>query len=494
MVTNYEKETFDWTTKISDNEIAFIIADADKVVYVWNGQKASNVKKYKGGTMATKIKSLYQLYGFRTSTINQGEEVGTLKTEIENLLEGKGSAPVEDAIKAPPKAGPSIAERAQARSTQPAPAIASKATMARASHVDHVETAETPSIPEPGAGKRIKDLETELENEKKKSAHRNTKLKEEMDDLKAKYEKQIADLNAEISSIRKGTVDVAKHEAEIAQLKGEKESLNVLIEGLKKQLEEKEEAAKDKVEALKSTESLQAELDALKGVKDKIVEKENVISGLEKKNHDLTTTITSLQAEIAALKAKAEGAAESKAALGDVEALKQQVATLQKELEAEREKAKDAREKIAEYEEKLKTLENKAASAKEESQIAQRKLIEQKEAAKQMEGLDFASLDEVDTKPSAGGGNGLSFVTPNSGGELGVEIDPLTDLRSFLNTVDPSKQLDPELKGLLDIVSRKIENDADILGDLQRVKKKIKDKALESLIDDAIKSIKNVKK
>jgi hypothetical protein len=44
-------------------------------------------------------------------------------------------------------------------------------------------------------------------------------------------------------------------------------------------------------------------------------------------------------------------------------------------------------------------------------------------------------------------------------------IDPLSGLRSFLNTVDTSKHLDPELKKLLDSISKKIEADEEIIDD-----------------------------
>ncbi len=471
IITDLDRETFDWTTKISESEIAFIISDSDKIVYVWNGQKASNVKKYKGGTLATKIKSLYQLYGFKTQTVNQGEEVGTLKAEIGNLLTGKGTSAPEES-KGQPKPAPTVSERA----TRPAP-------VARAAHVEKTEAS---IFAAPSTGTQLKELENELENEKKKSAHKYTKLKEEMDATKEKYEKQIAGLQADIAAARKGTVDIEKHNADIAQLKGEKDSLNVLIEGLKKELEQREEADK-KIAAL------QAELDVMKADKAKLAGVDGIKAGLEKKNAELAGQVFKLQAEIGTLKAKADSGEKQKAAAGDVEDLKSQIESLQKSLDAERKKSKEAIDKISDSEEKLTKLENKAASAKEESTVAQRKLIEQKEAAKQMNGLDFASLDEVETKPAGAGGASLAFVNPYLGGELDGEIDPLTDLRSFLNTVDPSKPLDPELKSLLDIVSKKIETEEEIIPDLQKIKKKVKDKKLESLLDEAIKRIKDAR-
>jgi hypothetical protein len=266
--------------------------------------------------------------------------------------------------------------------------------------------------------------------------------------------------------------------------------LNVLVEGLKKELEQKEAEAKGGAEADKKIAALQAELDGLKGVKAKLVDADGLKAGLEKKNAVLASTVSSLQAEVAVLKAKAESTEGQKAASGEIDGLKKKVESLQKSLDEESKKSKQAQDKVDEYEEKLKKLENKAASAKEETHVAQRKLIEQKEAAKQMDGLDFASLDEVETKPAAAGGASLAFVNPYSGGELGGEIDPLTDLKSFLNTVDPSKPLDPELKSLLDIISKKIESDDQIIPDLQKIKKKVKDKKLESLLDATIKKIK----
>ncbi|MEX2684427.1 MAG: hypothetical protein Q6373_022845 [Candidatus Sigynarchaeota archaeon] len=461
-----------------------MISDSDKVVYVWNGQKASNVKKYKGGTLATKIKSLYQLYGFKTQTVNQGEEIGALKAEIDLLLEGKGTLPPDESIKAPAKVAPLPAERI----SRPGPA--SHAAPVRAARAESVEVRPAPA---PGKDLRVGQLEAELEEEKKKSQHKVAKLKEEMDALKEKYEKQIAELNAEIAAARKDVVDIGKYNADIAQLKGEKDSLNVLIEGLKKELEQKESEAKGGADASLKISELQNELDSIKA---KLADVESQKAALEKKNTDLAAEVSSLRAEIDVLKAKAESAEQRNATRGEIDDLKQQIDTLQKQLADERKKAKEAQEKIAESEEKIKKLENTAASAKEETHAAQRELIEQKATVKQKEeaeGLDFASLDEVEAKSPGAGGAGLAFVNPYSGGELGGEIDPLTDLKSFLNTVDPSKPLDPELKSLLDIVSKKIENDSEILGDLQKIKKKVKDKKLEALLDGTIKKIKEMR-
>ena len=98
IVANFDKEEFDWTTKIDDSDIAFIIDDIEKIVYVWNGQKVSMLKKYKGGTLATKVKSSYQFYGFKTIIVNQGEETGPLRAEVDALLAGSGAALSDDEL------------------------------------------------------------------------------------------------------------------------------------------------------------------------------------------------------------------------------------------------------------------------------------------------------------------------------------------------------------------------------------------------------------
>ena len=97
-VVDFDKELFDWTTKIKDDEIAFVIDDIEKIVYVWNGQNVSMLRKYKGGTLATKIKSAYQFYGFKTITVNQGEETGPLRAEVDALLAGTGTGLSEEEV------------------------------------------------------------------------------------------------------------------------------------------------------------------------------------------------------------------------------------------------------------------------------------------------------------------------------------------------------------------------------------------------------------
>ena len=87
IVKDFEEEIFDRTSEITENDIAFIISEAERIIYSWNGQHTSILKKYKAGTLSTKIKSQYQFYGFKTITVNQGEEKGALKEEVGRLLE-----------------------------------------------------------------------------------------------------------------------------------------------------------------------------------------------------------------------------------------------------------------------------------------------------------------------------------------------------------------------------------------------------------------------
>ncbi len=100
----------------------------------------------------------------------------------------------------------------------------------------------------------------------------------------------------------------------------------------------------------------------------------------------------------------------------------------------------------------------------------------------------------IPEESSAADGSGLLFVNPYATGEIGAKIDPLQDLKSFLNNVDPSKPLDPELKKLLEIIAENMENDDDVLKDLRTIKKSVKDKKVEELIEETIKKINQKKK
>ncbi|HME56677.1 MAG TPA: hypothetical protein VKM55_31035 [Candidatus Lokiarchaeia archaeon] len=478
-VTDLEKETFDYTTQITDDEIAFIISEPEKTIFVWNGQKASMVQKYKAGTLATKIKSLYHFYGFKTQTVNQGEEIGALREEVESLLQGSGTGAGEE-VEAP-------AKKAPAPVVKKAPTAAKAGSSARASVPAKVATpakaAPAKAAPAGGADKRVKELQEELENERKKSAQKYGKLTEEMDELKGNLESQIAGLQEELEAVKNQATAATDSEGVISKLKDEKESLQVVIDGLKRELEAKEGAAGEE------------DIAALKAKNDELA---SLSEGLEKKSSDLEATISSLQAEITDLKAKGENAAPQETSSEELDELKKRVADLEETMESERKKAS---EQASEYEDKIKEYEDKIAAVKEESTGKMRELIEEQEASKPVpspsvpspapmpaENLDFASLDELESNSSDK--SNLAFVNPYAASEIGGKVDPLTDLKSFLNTVDPSKPIDPELKRLLELLSKQIEDDEEIVKDLVKIKKKVKDKKLDALLDDTIKKIK----
>jgi carnitine O-acetyltransferase len=124
-IRDLERNIFDWTTKITDGDVAFIIDQDRTVLYVFNGSRTSMLKKYEAGVIAPKIKSALQLYPYKIVVIDQGEEPGELKAEIDNLLRGEGTPIPEEergnlasavetlaAVKADSAAGPTGDEKA----------------------------------------------------------------------------------------------------------------------------------------------------------------------------------------------------------------------------------------------------------------------------------------------------------------------------------------------------------------------------------------------
>jgi uncharacterized small protein (DUF1192 family) len=185
IVKDYNKETFDWTPEITENDIAFIISESEKTIYAWIGQRASIHKKYKAGTLSTKIKSQYQLYGFKTMTVNQGEEIGALKEEVERLQSGSGTMPTEEEL---------VASKAPSAAQKPSPRAAAKpAAPAKAGKV-----VATPS----GGGAfevKNKQLQADLDAEKKKSQQLSAE-NEELKETIASLQSEIADLKAKLES------------------------------------------------------------------------------------------------------------------------------------------------------------------------------------------------------------------------------------------------------------------------------------------------------
>nr|MDO8115705.1 hypothetical protein [Candidatus Sigynarchaeota archaeon] len=426
VVKSFENETFDWSNKVTEDEIAFIVDEADRIIYVWIGQNTSIVKKYKGGTLATKIKSQYQFYGFKTQTVNQGEETGSLKEEVARLLGGKGSAPSESekAAKAP------VAAPTPSPAPAPAPRPVEHALIAQR------EAEFPPAKPSVSASSnRIKELEEELENEKKLSVHRATKMKEERETLKADLEAQIHRLAGELDDAKKAADEARK----AAEMKPQVDP------GIQQKIEH-----------------LQQELNNFKEIQAKHDELLSLSEGLEKNNKDLKNTISALQSEITELKSRLEAAGKVPGASDEIQKLKD---NLEKEkiasIDARVESKKKLEATIAEYENKVKALENKVASYKEQLEKNQRDTMKKEEGpvaplpavpkpASAENELDFITIPEEDAPADNAG---LLFVNPYATGEIGSKIDPLQDLKSFLNTVDPSKPLDPELKKLLEIIA-----------------------------------------
>ncbi|MHA1699653.1 MAG: hypothetical protein ACTSWN_12485 [Promethearchaeota archaeon] len=95
IIKDYRTDLVDWTTKIEDTDVAFIIDDARKVINVWNGKNASMINKYKAGMIAFQIKSKYNFYAYKIVIVNQGEESGPLKVEVEKLLKNQGTPAIQ---------------------------------------------------------------------------------------------------------------------------------------------------------------------------------------------------------------------------------------------------------------------------------------------------------------------------------------------------------------------------------------------------------------
>ncbi len=352
---------FDWSNKISDDEIAFVVGESDKVIYVWIGQNTSIVKKYKGGTLATKIKSQYQFYGFRTQTINQGEETGALKEEIAKLLGGQGSALSEK------EKSSHVPIATQVSTPAPAPRPVEHVLIAQREVEAPPEKKITPAY-------QLNDLEAELENERKKASHRVAKMKEEMDAQKAELDAEIKRLSDELESAKNAINDVKKNaEMECKQLRGEKVALQGMVDSLKKDVDGMKDKPQSDAGIQKKMEELQRELDNFKEIQTKHDELLSLSEGLEKNNKELKGTISELQSEITILKSRLEAASKGAGSGEEIKKLKED---LEKEkiasIDARVESKKKLESTVAEYENKLKALEDKAASYKEQLERTQR--------------------------------------------------------------------------------------------------------------------------
>ncbi|MBD3188373.1 hypothetical protein GF325_16175, partial [Candidatus Bathyarchaeota archaeon] len=458
IVKDFDEGSFKWTGEITDGDIGFIVDEASRIIYVWNGNKASMIKKYKAGTFATKIKSLYQFYGFKTVVINQGEETGELLAEINKLLAGNGTLPSEDELESlKPTAAPEIDPRAQAVTSS------------------RVKTPSTPVSTAPVAPPKVDEskvsmLEDELEKERKKSSHKLTKLREEMDTMKAELETKIAKLEGELEKASEKPdlgEKLAGKDKKIAELENQLKSLEKEAESQVKSVKADLNKAREKIVKLESEARGKPDID------------EDMVNSLKSENEKLKSTVSSLQADISSLKQKLDNA-ESKS--GDEGKAAKLEASLEKEKKASTAKIKELEKELSSLKEtqeskinELKTKhEDAIAGMKEEISDLKRKIIEKEEALKEMGELTFAPIDAEDQGQDDG--SGLSFVNPYSAGGVGAKVDPLKDLKSFLNTVDPSKPLDPELKNLLEVITQKMQDDNTIIESLKNIKKGTKDK------------------
>ncbi|MFX0098550.1 MAG: hypothetical protein ACFFCS_03145 [Candidatus Hodarchaeota archaeon] len=440
-VTDFDKELFDWTTKINEDEIAFVIDDIEKIVYVWNGQKVSMMKKYKGGTLATKVKAAYQFYGFKTITVNQGEETGPLRAEVDALLAGTGTE-LSDV---------------ELDTLQP---IATTTTSAEA----------IAAVPRIDYKAKSQELEEALEAEKNKSeslkeemealkSAQEIKLKEELDAVKRDYDEKIKDLEDA----------KAKESEKLKDLEASNEKLKSDIDSLKKEMDEA--VSKVKEEAKGEPESLQKDLDEIARLKQAKVSADSEISTLK-------NNISALQSEITDLKNKLETAKPADDS-GKISDLITQLDQLQKSNAEEIQNLKSS------YEDKIASLQNDNESIK-------RQLLEAEEKVKSSEELSFAPISELDKAESdAGDAEGLMFVNPYAA-TTGVKakVDPLSDLKSFLNTVDPSKPLNPELKNLLNTIVKRMQEDKETIQLLGQIKMQVKDRMVGSLLEEVINKIK----
>ncbi|MBN2149906.1 MAG: hypothetical protein JW839_00540, partial [Candidatus Lokiarchaeota archaeon] len=90
-IRDAERNIFDWTTKMTDGDVVFIIDSDRAVIYVVNGSRTSMMKKYEAGVIAPKLKSVLQLYAYKIEVVDQGEGPAELKAEVERLLQGEGT-------------------------------------------------------------------------------------------------------------------------------------------------------------------------------------------------------------------------------------------------------------------------------------------------------------------------------------------------------------------------------------------------------------------
>lgn len=277
-------ESFQWTPIIDEGDIAFVMDDSNRILYVWHGVKASMIKRYKAGMLAPKVKSQYQLYSFKTIVVAQDEEPEDLKQEIAKLLDGEGNMPSEEELISLKPAVQESTQEFTERLVEGNPEV--------------VEEHEGPQV----MGE--KELDITVEEMDSGVAAASGRIKE----LEAENEK----LSAELESLRKDMVQVKKQADEkLNAMQEEREGLRAEsdakikdIDGLKADLEskikflqEENEKAKSEKESLKGI--LEKKIQALEREKNGL-EKDKILLQSDNKHHE--AAINDLKASLGELK------------------------------------------------------------------------------------------------------------------------------------------------------------------------------------------------
>src|SRR5271157_167517 len=74
-----DKDKFVEITKISSEDVIFIVDNDDKKVIIWQGIKSSRVQRYKAGMKVATLISQQRLYNFKSEIMTEGEESDSIK-------------------------------------------------------------------------------------------------------------------------------------------------------------------------------------------------------------------------------------------------------------------------------------------------------------------------------------------------------------------------------------------------------------------------------
>nr|MDO8085857.1 hypothetical protein [Candidatus Sigynarchaeum springense] len=237
-IRDVERNIFDWTTKITDGDIAYVI-DSDKaILYVFNGSRTSMMKKYEAGVIAPKIKSVLQLYPYKIMVIDQGEGPAELKVEVEKLLQGEGTPVPEEERKNLESAIESLTSVKADNGTELAGVEMKAEAGIAVKHEDDKAKRE-------GQEQRFKELEAtneQLMAENQVVKNENDALKKELDATKSELENKVKYLELEKEKV--------KLEAEAA--KKDVEGTAAGLESKIKYLELEKEKARGEADAVRN--------------------------------------------------------------------------------------------------------------------------------------------------------------------------------------------------------------------------------------------------